>query len=146
VPLDLVALVREVATGLALPDRAIEVDAPPEVVVVADAARVRQIVENVLSNAVKHAPTRTAVRVEVALEGENGARRARVRIADQGPGIPADVLPHVFERFRRGRSSSGLGLGLYLAHEFATAHGGSLAVESEPGRGTAFTLTLPAHD
>jgi two-component system, OmpR family, sensor kinase len=145
VPLDLAGLVREVATGLALPDRAVEVHAAPEVVVAADAARVRQIVENVLSNAVKHAPPRTTVRVEVGLDGMNGGPRARVRISDQGPGIAPEVLPHVFERFQRGSGSTGLGLGLYLAHELATAHGGSLSVESEPGRGSTFTLTLPAH-
>jgi two-component system, OmpR family, sensor kinase len=75
----------------------------------------------------------------------NGGPRARVRISDQGPGIAPEVLPHVFERFQRGSGSTGLGLGLYLAHELATAHGGSLSVESEPGRGSTFTLTLPAH-
>lgn len=143
VPLDVAALAREVAAGLTLPDREITVEAPPEVVVVADAARVRQIVENLLSNALKHAPPRTGVRLTVEVES-NGGRHVRVRVSDRGPGIAPEVLPELFQRFKRGRSSTGLGLGLFLAHELATAHGGDLSVESTPGHGSTFSLTLPA--
>jgi signal transduction histidine kinase len=69
-----------------------------------------------------------------------------VDVVDEGPGIPPDVLPFVFDRFytsRRGREG-GLGLGLYLAKRIAALHGGELAAESEPGRGARFTLRLPA--
>jgi signal transduction histidine kinase len=142
-PVDLVALAREVAAGLALPDREIVVEAPPELVVLGDAARLRQIVENLLSNAVKYAPPHTAVRVTLSADGSDGDRRARLRVADRGQGIPADVLPFIFERFGRERASKGLGLGLFVAHELAVAHGGALAVESSPGRGSTFTLALP---
>jgi two-component system sensor histidine kinase BaeS len=69
-----------------------------------------------------------------------------LRVTDTGAGIPADELPHIFERFWRGRQAahtSGSGIGLAVAAELARAHGGQLAASSEPGRGTEMTLTLP---
>lgn len=74
-----------------------------------------------------------------------GAVWARVEVADEGPGIPQDLLPHVFERYvsasRRG--GGGLGLGFYLAKSIAALHGGDLTATSAPGQGARFTLTLP---
>jgi signal transduction histidine kinase len=72
-----------------------------------------------------------------------------VEVVDEGPGIPPEQLPHLFERFRTGLPGgreSGLGLGLYLAKRIAAVHGGDLTAESEPGRGARFTLSLPALD
>jgi signal transduction histidine kinase len=70
---------------------------------------------------------------------------AKVDVVDEGPGIPPDVLPHVFERFVTGTGSQGgLGLGLYLAKRIARVHGGDLTVESAPGKGARFMLTLPS--
>jgi two-component system OmpR family sensor kinase len=74
-------------------------------------------------------------------------REAVLRVADDGPGIPADLLPHVFERFARGdgsrsRAAGSTGLGLAIVHAVVTAQGGSVAVESAPGR-TVFTVRLP---
>jgi signal transduction histidine kinase len=71
-------------------------------------------------------------------------REARVDVQDEGPGIPEDILPHLFERFVSGsRRQGGLGLGLYLAKRIAAIHGGDLTVESSPGKGARFTLSLP---
>jgi two-component system sensor histidine kinase BaeS len=70
-----------------------------------------------------------------------------LRVSDTGTGIPADELPHIFERFWRGRQASqisGSGIGLAVAAELARAHGGQLTASSQPGRGTEMTLTLPA--
>ncbi len=74
-------------------------------------------------------------------------RHALVEVIDEGPGIPADQLPHVFDRFHTGRASQGgLGLGLYVAKRIAAIHGGDLTADSEPGKGARFTLVLPTLD
>ncbi len=104
------------------------------VVVIGDRDRLRQILDNLLGNAVKDSPPGgvIVVRVEVSY------RDARVIVADEGPGIPADVLPHVFERFYRGQHAAGdagLGLGLYIARMLVEAHGGGSGLPPSPGRG-----------
>ena len=68
----------------------------------------------------------------------------QISVVDQGPGVPHQVLSHIFGRFVSA-NSKGLGLGLYLAKRIATAHGGDLSVESRSGKGTQFTLRLPCH-
>ena len=81
------------------------------------------------------------VRTEV--QHETAQRLAILAVTDQGPGVPPDLLPNLFERFVKTRSSPGLGLGLYLARRIARAHGGELTVHSQPGLGACFRLTLP---
>ena len=86
---------------------------------------------------------------EEAKDGESSAESvaaqewARVTVQNEGPGIPADLLPHLFERYARGQKSLGLGLGLYVSHQIALAHGGTLTADSTPGHGARFTLRLP---
>jgi PAS domain S-box-containing protein len=110
-----------------------------------DSARLQQIAWNLLSNAIKFTPH--GGRIEVRLEREGSD--ARVRVSDTGQGIRPDFLPHVFERFRQGDSSStrthgGLGLGLAIVRHLVELHGGRVTAESEgEGRGAAFTITLP---
>ncbi|HVE81598.1 MAG TPA: sensor histidine kinase, partial [Myxococcales bacterium] len=71
---------------------------------------------------------------------------ARVDVVDEGPGISAELLPRIFDRFVTGqKAGQGLGLGLYLAKRIASAHGGDLTVESTPGKPTRFTLLLPGY-
>jgi two-component system, OmpR family, sensor kinase len=150
-PLDMAALVRECAAMLATPPHPVEVSVqqgePMSLAVTGDASRLRQCVENLIANAVQKSPNHAEVTVTVAREQQaDGAATIVVDVVDEGPGIPPDVMPFVFDRFytsRPGREG-GLGLGLYLARRIAALHGGELSVESEPGRGARFTLRLPA--
>jgi two-component system OmpR family sensor kinase len=144
-PLELVSLIREVAEAMETAKVPILVEGEPEVVLEADAVRLRQVLDNLLSNASKYSPSGSAIRVRVSTEGEpeRGAW-ATVQVIDQGPGIDAELASRVFTRFARTPGSKGLGLGLYLAREIAVAHGGSLEFASAPGQGTTFTLRLPA--
>ncbi|APR80464.1 Chemotaxis regulator - transmits chemoreceptor signals to flagelllar motor components CheY [Minicystis rosea] len=142
-PIDLVRIAQETAQALASSDVAVRVEAPAELLAAADPERFRQALENLVSNAVQHSPKGTEVLVALSIAETEGAEHAVVQVTDEGPGIPEDVLPRVFERFTRGTKSSGLGLGLYLAKQIATAHGGDLTVVSRPERGVTFRLTLP---
>jgi signal transduction histidine kinase len=109
----------------------------------ADADKLKQVMINLLDNAVKFSRPRSKVRLAIA----NGAEGLRVTVEDQGAGIdPADV-PHLFERFYRGRSADGTagsGLGLAIARNIARLHGGDITVDPAPERGARFTLSLPA--
>jgi two-component system, OmpR family, sensor histidine kinase BaeS len=110
--------------------------------VMADPRWLHQVITNLLTNALKFTPS--GGRVTVAA-GPDGAQ-AVLTVTDTGTGIPADELPHIFDRFWRGREAaqtSGSGIGLAVAAELAQAHGGELTASSEPGRGTQMTLTLP---
>jgi signal transduction histidine kinase len=108
-----------------------------------DRARLRQVLGNLIENAVKYSPEGGEVRVSAA--ASNGAVRIAVR--DRGPGIPQDQQGRIFEKFGRaeveGGSKPGTGLGLFIARSIAEAHGGSLDVTSGAEPGTIFTLTLP---
>lgn len=112
--------------------------------VLADRARIVQVIENLLGNAVKFTPPGGAVHVSARSEGD----RCAFAISDTGIGIAAEELPHVFERFFRSASSKamavpGTGLGLGIAKSLVEAHDGNLEVESQVGLGTTFTLTPP---
>ncbi|MFF0460501.1 sensor histidine kinase [Streptomyces mexicanus] len=120
-------------------------DLPDEPALVsADAARLQQVLVNLLANARTHTPPGTTVTARVRREGA----WLCVDVQDDGPGIPPQLLPHVFERFARGdsarsRATGSTGLGLAIVQAVATAHGGAVTVDSVPGR-TVFTVRLPA--
>lgn len=101
-----------------------------------DPARIRSVLGNLLSNAIRHTPAGGAVKVAA---GESGDE-VTVTVADTGQGIPAELLPHVFERFVKGADSPGSGLGLAIAHDIVSAHGGKLEIESAVGSGTSIRL------
>ena len=112
--------------------------------VVMDAQQIGRVLSNLVGNALRHTPSGGAVRVQALAQ----AGGARVEIQDTGEGIPAQDLPHVFERFYRGeksrsRATGGAGLGLAIVKGIVEAHGGTIDVESQPGQGTRFTFTLP---
>jgi signal transduction histidine kinase len=116
--------------------------ADPAVVVSGDRTRLEQAAANLIDNAVKYTPAGGRVDVEAAREGD----RAILRVRDTGVGIPADEQPLIWNRLFRGdtsRAERGLGLGLSLVKAIVQAHGGSVDVVSEPGRGSTFTVALP---
>ncbi|MDQ6669413.1 MAG: ATP-binding protein [Chloroflexota bacterium] len=138
-PVDLLELVEQTVADLA-PDQRAEVRARvDELVVSADPSRLRQVLENLLTNALKVQPKTEPVVIEL----EADPCWATVTIVDRGPGIPSEVLPRLFQRFSRGSGSIGLGLGLYLARGITEAHGGSLDVDSSVGGGARFGVRLP---
>ena len=107
-----------------------------------DRTRLEQVAANLLDNAVKYTPPGGRVEVDVQREGAD----AILRVRDTGPGIPPDELPRIWTRLFRGDSSRaerGLGLGLSLVKAIVEAHGGTVAVESEPGKGSTFIVSLP---
>ena len=123
----------------------LEVGAFEEATIVGDPALIRQLLLIVLDNAVKFTPR--GGRVDVAVTAHDGGGRPTVVVRDTGIGIPADQLPHVFERFYRGdparHEADGAGLGLAIARWIADAHGARIAIDSQPGTGTWVTLTFP---
>ncbi|WP_427164599.1 HAMP domain-containing sensor histidine kinase [Streptomyces sp. C1-1] len=115
---------------------------PAPLLVRADADRLHQALGNLLSNAARHCRPGDSVTVTTS----STPAEALVEVADTGPGIPGDELPHVFERLWRGahaRTVGGSGIGLAVVKELVTAHGGTVTADSEPGRGTRMTLRLP---
>ncbi len=116
---------------------------PPDLSPVdADAQRVRQVIVNLISNALRHAATEGG-RVHVSASQHPG--EVQISVVDNGPGIPAEDLPYVFDRFWRGKRGrvEGSGLGLAIARELVRAHGGRIWVKSESGKGSGFHFTLP---
>jgi signal transduction histidine kinase len=109
-----------------------------------DARRLREAVEHVLQNAIGYSERKG----RIALAAEGDKKQAVIRIIDNGPGIAPDDLPRVFDRFHRlsdtgFRGEAALGLGLPLTRQFIEAHGVSVELESESGKGTVVTLTIP---
>ena len=134
--------------GAIEPTRPLRLQVPDGGVVVSgDAMSLRQAVDNLLANTRAHTPPDAAV--TVAVERVDG--HASVRVADEGPGMEPQVTAHVFDRFyradrsraRTGSQPSGAGLGLAIVAAIAEGHGGRATVESTPGEGSTFTLTVP---
>jgi two-component system, OmpR family, sensor histidine kinase BaeS len=110
--------------------------------ILADPGRLHQVITNLLTNALKFTPPGGQVTLRTGLDDGD----AVLQVTDTGVGIPADELPHIFDRFWRGQWAarvSGSGIGLSVAAELARAHGGHLTASSQPGHGTEMTLTLP---
>ncbi|WP_294205100.1 PAS domain S-box protein [uncultured Chryseobacterium sp.] len=116
-----------------------------DIFIEADEARIDQVVVNFVNNAVKYAPNQR----EIHLTIEELGNRVRVSVKDFGPGIPADKIPYLFDRYYRadysGVQYSGLGLGLYISSEIIKKHHGEIGVNSELGAGSTFWFTLPLH-
>jgi heavy metal sensor kinase len=146
-PVPVLPLAREVAARFsgAASAKGIHLSAGgEEVTVVGDRERLGQLLSNLVDNAIKYTPEEGSV--DVAVSAENGC--VRLVVSDSGPGIPAESLPKIFDRFyrvdkARSRAPGGAGLGLSIARWTAESHGGSIAVESTPGRGARFSVTLP---
>jgi len=126
--------VRDHTVATRVPDHA--------VVVHVDADRLRQVVHNLVQNAVRHSPPDSTVTVELRAEDDH----AVITVDDQGPGVPAALRGEVFERFRRGeRRGPGTGLGLFIVKTIVEAHGGAVGLDDAPGGGARFWVRLPLH-
>lgn len=150
VPTDLAALVRRVVDRFSpeaegrLVDLSVKNNAGALEPVPLDPGRLEQILNNLVSNALRHTPEGGWVEVEIARE----SGWVDLRVADNGPGIPEEALPRLFERFyradtARSRTDGGTGLGLSIARQLALAHGGDLLAANRVGGGALFTLRLP---
>jgi PAS domain S-box-containing protein len=114
-----------------------------------DPQRLEEVVNNLLSNAVKFTPAGGRIAVRLSHATEDGTNYLIMEVEDTGIGIPAQDIPHIFERFHRaenvlGQAIEGTGVGLYLSRAIVRQHGGEIRVTSELGRGTCFTVRLPA--
>ena len=143
-PVDLTALAREVSTYHQSDRHDIQVEADGPLVGAYDQLRIAQLLENLIENAVKYSPQGGPVRVRVWRDGD----QARLAVSDQGIGIPAGDLPHIFDRFHRAanvddRRFVGMGLGLFICRGIVEQHGGRIWASSRAGQGTTFHITLP---
>jgi len=143
-PMDVAAAVADVARRHDSATHPFTVSAEGPIVGIYDPVRITQLIENLAENAVKYSPDGGPI----ALDVWQDAASIHIRVADRGIGIPADDLPHLFDRFHRGanvddRRFPGMGLGLYICHAIVSQHAGRITVESRPGTGTSFHITLP---
>jgi two-component system OmpR family sensor kinase/two-component system sensor histidine kinase BaeS len=144
-PTDLVALANDVAASLGAQAHdsgiALEVPSSPADAgtVDVDPLRIREVLLNVVSNALRHTPS--GGRVDVRLSASDA--QVEIRVADTGSGISADEVARVFDRFFKGAGSTGSGLGLTIARSLVEAHGGTIRAESRSGAGTTIVIVLP---
>ena len=146
-PLEWIAFLEKLTSAFRVqyPDRKIEfISHVAEITIQLDGDRMRQVVDNLLANAIKYSKEGSAIRVEAMVDGST----VRTSVSDKGIGIPRDEIPFLFERFRRARNVSsrhygGLGLGLYISKAIVEAHSGDISIASEEGEGSTFVITLP---
>lgn len=108
-----------------------------------DPQRVREVLNNVFSNSLRYTPRGGQIRVRLTETGQDVERSIAISVEDSGPGIEPSELPHVFDRFFKSSDSGGMGLGLSIAKYLVEAHGGKIWAESEIGKGTTISFSLP---
>jgi signal transduction histidine kinase len=146
-PLDLCGLVRRIGEEVQpmLDGHTLELAYPQQPVMIeGDAARLEQVLQNLIQNAVKYSPGGGPISISLELRNTE----AVLAVTDHGSGIPAAAVPHLFQRFFRAAhtaqaNTAGMGIGLYVVHEIVVQHGGSVEVTSEEGSGSTFTVRLP---
>jgi two-component system, OmpR family, sensor histidine kinase BaeS len=106
-----------------------------------DPVRIREVISNLIANALRYTPADGSITVEAGVDATGGS--ADVTVRDTGSGIEPELLPHVFDRFAKGATSRGSGLGLAIARGLVEAHGGTIEVESSPAQGSTFRFQIP---
>jgi len=146
---DVCKMAADTLEGMASKNR-ITIEKPKgDFAVIADERRLVQIVTNLLSNAIKFSPVGGLIAIELRRVETKGKPFIEIRVSDRGPGIPAEDLALIFEKFRQSRTSTtattvkGTGLGLAIVKALAEAHGGTVGVESEEGQGSTFWIRVP---
>jgi signal transduction histidine kinase len=150
-PTDLAVLIHDAvgtfAADAAAARIALRVDDRAELPLVdVDPVRVREILINLLANALRHTSADGAITVSARLDARTDARMIVVSVSDTGSGIAPDDLPRIFDRFYKGATSHGSGLGLAIVRNLVIAHGGDVTATSELGHGTTIAFTLPIPD
>jgi signal transduction histidine kinase len=151
-PVDLLTLAADTVQDARIiaPDREIQLDvgSGAAFLVLGDEVRLRQVIGNLMSNALSHTPDGTPVTVAILPGPREPVPSMVLEVTDQGPGMPPEQADHVFERFYRGdqartRKAGGTGLGLAIVAALVAAHGGTVALKTAPGQGSTFRVTLP---
>ena len=145
-PVDLAAIVQDAASAarVAHPDRSVSVDAPARAPVLGDPVRIRQVIDNLVTNALVYSPSDGPVDVAVRVDGA----AAEITVADRGPGVAPEDRHRIFEPFQRldrsrTRATGGVGLGLAIVAAIVRGHGGAVSVDPRPGGGSVFRVLLP---
>jgi signal transduction histidine kinase len=146
-PTNLAELIRDAVSGFASQAKEKDIKLQLSLDTVEDAdvdpQRVREVLTNLLSNALRYTPRGGEVNVCLTEAGSGVERTVTISVQDNGPGIDPDILPHVFDRFYKSSDSGGMGLGLSIAKYLVEAHRGKIWAESELGKGTRISFTLP---
>jgi len=142
---DLATLINETVASFQMQakaaDIALSVDVAPNVPMLnVDPARIRQVLENVIANALRYTPRAGMIRIIGSVKDQHIV----VETSDNGAGIAPEELPHIFDRFYKSRDSRGTGLGLAIAKNLVAAHGGEISAQSELGKGTTIQFSLPS--
>jgi hypothetical protein len=130
-------------------DVSIAIRTDDQLTAVADPDRLRQVMDNLINNAVQHSPAGSTIDVTGQLAATNGRQTVIIEVRDHGPGFPPGFLPHAFERFRRadharGRADGGAGLGLAIVASIAWAHGGRATAANHPDGGALVRVEFPS--
>jgi len=146
---DVTSLIRETVSAFQSKAEAAEVRlelsvSEPPLVLEIDPERIRQVLTNLISNALRYSPRGSSIKIGFTESALGGERRACISVEDSGPGIASEDLPHVFDRYYKSSDSRGMGLGLSIAKYIVEAHGGDIKAESAAGKGTAISFSLPA--
>ena len=146
-PTDLGVLIREVVGSFQtrMDDLGVKMDVSIEDIeqLEIDPARIREVMSNLIGNALRYSPRAGVVKVCLTESAGSGEGSVQVSVEDKGPGIASVDLPHIFDRFYKSSDSGGMGLGLSIAKYLVEAHGGRILAESDFGKGTRISFTLP---
>lgn len=141
--LDLTAIAQQAAEVFDTAETPILFQSSEHMLLSGDCEKLRQVLHNLLANAVTHSPRGAPVTVDARIQQRDNSQWGVLTVHNGGPAIPRHLMPYIFQRFAAGPTSRGLGLGLYLARSIIEAHGGTLTAHSHNDTGTSFVIALP---